>query len=120
MKDFNLEDALAGKPVLIYISGICLLNVTELFVTRNKKKLVVIDEWNSAIVFNIDGSCIEKGHSMRLVMPDQQIMKGWINIYQDHGNRDKHTVNKIYSTHFEAMNNADGNVIDTIEITWEE
>ena len=115
MREFNLEEALAGKPV----------------VTRNGHKVDQLKKYDVESRFNLYGVLLEeiiafsesgkysKPPNVSLESEYDLFMKsekkeGWINIYA--GGRSGCT----FTNKEGALKQASGRVLDTIKIQWEE
>lgn len=127
MKPFNLQEALAGKPV----------------VTRDGRKVTEIKHFKTATdsyqdvvavvagriqEFTLSGSFYSMGGALSTydLFMDSTQKTGWINLYKgkdqySSGNLHVHTGYGLYSTHKDAYEyRAPSLYIATVEVTWEE
>ena len=127
MKEFNLEEAKAGKPVCTREGMPARIVCWDLKFGKNNKYTLL------ALIKDEDGdempmSYTSKGHLINDVTKDKYDLMmvgkkcdGWVNIYRD-GRGDIQVDNRVFSTKEDAIRMHFRNylLVDTIHIEWEE
>ena len=96
MKPFNLEEALAGKPVVTR-DGKKVYDIFHLSSMRNERNVLAIFEYD-CMLYRHDGTCIfnsKEPHSSDLLMESEK-KSIWVNVYEDRNG--KLWVNGDYNT----------------------
>ena len=122
MKEFNLEEAKAGKPV-------CTRDGKDARIICFDAKgytliiaLVYYDEYEVCFPYTANGRIhtIDKVSNMDLMMKGEK-HEGWINIYKDINFEEHRVGHYIHDTKEKALEGRDiTNYITTIKIEWEE
>lgn len=116
MKPFNLEQALAGAPVITREGR----NVVRIFYAEEaceNSQVICVFETETVFHYYKDGAYTNSSSVHELVMAPQK-KEGWINVYNVHSL--DVTGKNIYPTEEAALANKGFDCIATIKIEWEE
>lgn len=117
LKPFNLEQALAGAPVITR-DGMRVIRLIELPEAKPKSRLVAVFEDGETATFHKGGRYYSmRDSSLDLFMATTK-KEGWINVYNVHSL--DVTGKNIYPTEEAALANKVFDCITTIKIEWEE
>jgi len=120
MKPFNLQDALAGKPVITR-DGKKVFEIVHLSSMKNERNILAIFE-NDCMLYRHDGTCmlnLGDSHSSDLFMAAEK-KSIWINIFESIENGELFTDGFSYSSYVNATfigSETKHKYIKTIEIT---
>ena len=120
MKAFNLEEALAGKPVITR-DGKKVVEIIHLSSMRNERNVLAVFE-NDCMLYKHNGTCmlnLGDCHRSDLIMaPEKKSI--WVNVYEvnsDFIDEFPLSIGRIHLTKEAALSNKNSHYIKTIEIT---
>lgn len=121
MKEFNLEEAKAGKPICTRDGKdariVC-------FDAKGCSPITALVDYNGiemCYLYMLNGryyTTVDKESNIDLMMKSKKC-KGWINVYRYKGDF-RLSSSFVYKTKEEALNKRDTGYISTVEIEWEE
>lgn len=118
MKPFNLEQALAGKPVIT--RDLRKVNEIHHFTTASKdEKFTLYAVVEGAIhSYNVNGSYMSQGTNDADLFMEEPIVEGWMNLYQ-HNITGEMWTGDVHPTEEKAkslVKSLSGNYIKTIKV----
>ena len=124
MKPFNLQEALAGKPVVTR-SGAPVIQITK-FKARNEMDIAGVVDGNIK-TFRSNGTFSYYGESGLDLFMASEKKEGWVNVYNSRNsgwrNAQPNSPDRfgyIYDSKKMAEEYAGGGLIATVRIEWEE